>query len=202
MQTLYEFDKKFREKYGIIAGVDEAGRGPLAGPVVTSAVILPENFNPEIIKDSKKLSPNQREKAFFLIKKNAISLTVTAIPNHIIDKINILNATLLGMRKSIHKLKIKPNIVLIDGNKLPQSNFKEIAIPKGDATSLSIAAASIVAKYIRDKIMDYYAKIFPEYEFDKHKGYPTKQHKLLIKKFGITKIHRRSFKGVIHREIW
>ena len=199
---LYEFDKKFRNKYRIIAGVDEAGRGPLAGPVVAAAVILPEDFNPEIINDSKKLSPNQREKAFFLIKKSAIALSVTSIPNYIIDKINILNASLLAMRKSIHKLKVQPDLVLIDGNKIPNSNFKEISIEKGDSKSLSIAAASIVAKYIRDKIMDYYAKIFPEYQFDKHKGYPTKRHKELIKKFGITKIHRRSFKGVIHREIW
>ena len=199
---LYEFDKKFRNKYKIIAGVDEAGRGPLAGPVVAAAVILPEDFNLNLINDSKKLSPPKREKAFFLIKKNALALSVTSIPNYVIDKINILNATLLAMKKSIHKLKIHPDLVLIDGNKTPCSEYKEIAIEKGDSKSLSIASASIVAKYIRDKIMDYYSKIYPEYEFSKHKGYPTKRHKYLIKKFGPTKIHRRSFKGVISREIW
>ncbi len=199
---LYEFDKKLREKYKIIAGVDEAGRGPLAGPVVAAAVILPEYFNYQLINDSKKLSPKQREKAFFLIKKNAISLSVTSIPNYIIDKINILNASLLAMKKSIHKLKVKPDLVLIDGNKTPNSNFEELAITKGDSKSLSIASASIIAKYIRDKIMEYYAKVYPEFEFEKNKGYPTKRHKLLIKNFGITKIHRRSFKGVYSREIW
>ena len=199
---LYEFDKEFRKNYKIIAGVDEAGRGPLAGPVVAAAVILPENFNFDFINDSKKLSPKKREKAFFLIKNSALSFAVTSISNKIIDKINILNASLLAMKKSIHKLKIAPDLVLIDGNKKPNSNYKEIAIEKGDSKSLSIAAASIVAKYIRDKIMENYGKIYPEFEFERHKGYPTKRHKLLIKKFGITKIHRRSFKGVILREIW
>ena len=199
---LYEFDKKQRKKYKIIAGVDEAGRGPLAGPVVAAAVILPENFKSEIINDSKKLSSKQREKAFFLIKNRAISLSVTAISNKTIDKINILNATLLAMRKSIEKLKVFPDVVFVDGNKLPKSKYYEIAIERGDSKSLSIAAASIVAKYIRDKIMENYAKIYPDFEFEKHKGYPTKKHKFLIKKFGITKIHRRSFKGVYQREIW
>ena len=199
---LYEFDKKQRKKYRIIAGVDEAGRGPLAGPVVAAAVILPENFKSEIINDSKKLSSKQREKAFFLIKNSAISLSVTAISNKIIDKINILNATLLAMGKSIEKLKVDPDVIFVDGNKLPKSKYYEIAIEKGDSKSLSIAAASIVAKYIRDKIMENYGKIYPAFEFEKHKGYPTRKHKFLIKKFGITKIHRRSFKGVYQREIW
>ena len=106
------------------------------------------------------------------------------------------------MRKSIEKLKVTPDIVFVDGNKLPKSKYYEIAIERGDSKSLSIAAASIVAKYIRDKIMENYAKIYPEFEFETHKGYPTKKHKILIKKYGITKIHRRSFKGVYQREIW
>ena len=191
---LYEFDRKFREKYKIIAGVDEAGRGPLAGPVVAAAVILPENFNENLINDSKKLSPEKREKAFFLIKKNAISFAVTSIPNSTIDRINILNATKLAMKKSILKLKITPDIVLIDGNTYVNSGLKEKTIKQGDSRSLSIAAASIVAKFIRDKIMEKYSKIYPEYEFEKHKGYPTKKHRELIKKFGTCKIHRLSFR--------
>ncbi len=191
---LYEFDKKIREKYRVIAGVDEAGRGPLAGPVVAAAVILPEDFTFSIINDSKKLSPKKREEAFFLIKKYAITFSVTSISNKIIDEKNILQATLIAMRKSILKLKILPEIVLIDGNKLPQSGLNEVAVKKGDSKSLSIAAASIIAKYIRDKIMVNYNKIFPEYEFHIHKGYPTKKHKELIKKFGLCRIHRKTFK--------
>ena len=193
-ESLLLFDREFRKKFPIIAGVDEAGRGPLAGPVVAYAVILKPEFNSEIIKDSKKLSPKQREKAFFLIKENCIDFTVTAISNRVIDEINILNAALKAMKYSIEKLKVKPDIVLVDGNKLPKSNIEEISITGGDRKSLSIAAASIVAKYIRDKIMINYSKIFPEYRFDKHKGYPTKEHKELILKHGLSRIHRRTFK--------
>ncbi len=193
---MYEFDRQFREKFKIIAGVDEAGRGPLAGPVVAACVILPDNFCSELINDSKKLSSEKREKAFFLIKNIALSIGICAISNKVIDEINILNASLLAMKKAILKLKIKPDLVLVDGNKLPNSGYNEIAIPHGDSKSLSIASASIVAKYIRDKIMENYSKIYPHYEFHKHKGYPTRLHKKLIKKFGISPIHRRTFKGV------
>jgi len=194
--TLYEFDKRYRKRFPVIAGVDEAGRGPLAGPVVAAAVILPENFNSELINDSKKLSPKLREKAFFLIKSNALSVGISAVSNRTIDEINILNASLLAMKNAINKLKIKPDIVLVDGNKIPNSGFFEIPIKKGDSKSLSIAAASILAKYIRDKIMEKYSKLYPEFLFHIHKGYPTKKHKELIKIYGPCKIHRRTFKGV------
>jgi ribonuclease HII len=197
MENLYLFDKKYRDKYKIIAGIDEAGRGPLAGPVVAAAVILDEKFNSELINDSKKLSPKKREKAFFLIKKNAIDLKVTAINNVVIDKINILNAALMAMSLSVEKLHIKPDIALIDGNRSPNLSCKEKLIIKGDQKSLSIAAASIVAKYIRDKIMLNYSKIYPEYEFEKHKGYPTVKHKKLIAKYGFCNIHRKSFNSKI-----
>ncbi len=193
MNNLYLFDKEFRKKYKIVAGIDEAGRGPLAGPVVAAAVILPDDFKSDLINDSKKLSPLKREKAFFLIKKNAIDLKVKAVNNLIIDKINILNAALLAMKMAFEKLSVKPEIALIDGNHSPGLDCKEQLIVKGDRKSISVAAASIIAKYIRDKIMLNYAKIFPEYEFEKHKGYPTKRHKELIAKFGLSKIHRKSF---------
>ncbi len=194
--NLYEFDRRYRKKFQVIAGVDEAGRGPLAGPVVAAAVILPENFKSELINDSKKLSPKMREKAFFLIKSNAISIGISSISPKIIDKINILNASLLAMRNAVRKLKIKPDLILVDGNKVPESGFFEIPIKKGDSKSLSIAAASIIAKYIRDKIMENYSKLYPEFLFHIHKGYPTKKHKELIKIYGPCKIHRRTFKGV------
>ena len=192
--SLFLFDNELRTENGIIAGVDEAGRGPLAGPVVAAAVILPENFNSDLINDSKKLSSVKRKEAFFLLKEVALDFSVTAIGYKTIDKINILNAALLAMKKSVEKLKIKPDLVIVDGNRSPNLSLKEKLIVQGDKKSLSIAAASIVAKYIRDKIMEKYAKIFPEYQFEKHKGYPTKKHRELIKEYGACKIHRKSFK--------
>ncbi len=194
MNNLYLFDSRFRDKYKIIAGIDEAGRGPLAGPVVAATVILPKNFYSDLINDSKKLSPKKREEAFFLIKQNAVDLKVVSLSNKVIDKINILNAALMAMKLSFEKLKIKPDIALIDGNKSPNLKCREELIVKGDSTSFSIAAASIVAKYIRDKIMLNYSKFFPEYQFEKHKGYPTKLHKKLIAEYGLSRLHRKSFK--------
>ncbi len=192
--SLFLFDHGLRAENGIVAGVDEAGRGPLAGPVVAAAIILPEDFNSDLINDSKKLSSAKREEAFFLLKKIALDFSVTAVGYKTIDEINILNAALLAMKKSVEKLKIKPDLVLIDGNRSPKLTLKEKLIIQGDKKSLSIAAASIIAKYIRDKIMEKYSKIYPEYQFEKHKGYPTKLHRELIKKFGSSKIHRKSFK--------
>ncbi len=193
-ESLYLFDSELRKKHKIVAGTDEAGRGPLAGPVVAAAVILKPGFNSLLINDSKKLSPKKREEAFFLIKKNCIDFSITAISNRRIDEINILEAALEAMRISINKLKVKPDIVLIDGNKKPNSDYKEETIVGGDGKSFSIAAASIMAKYIRDKIMEKYGKIFPEYLFEQHKGYPTSKHRELIKIHGACRIHRKSFK--------
>ncbi len=191
---MFLFDKALREKFPVIAGVDEAGRGPLAGPVVAAAVILKPEFDSELIDDSKKLSPIKREKAFFLIKNECVDFSVTAISNRRIDQVNILEATVEAMLLSVNKLKIKPDVVLVDGNRKIRSGFTERTVVKGDSTSLSIAAASIVAKYIRDKIMENYGKIFPDYLFEKHKGYPTKLHRELIKTHGISRIHRKTFK--------
>ena len=192
MNNLFEHDSLFHEKK--IIGVDEVGRGPLAGPVVAAAVILKPEFDSELIDDSKKLSPIKREKAFFLIKNECVDFSVTAISNRRIDQVNILEATVEAMLLSVNKLKIKPDVVLVDGNRKIRSGFTERTVVKGDSTSLSIAAASIVAKYIRDKIMENYGKIFPDYLFEKHKGYPTKLHRELIKTHGISRIHRKTFK--------
>ncbi len=194
MGNLFLFDKEIRKRFPVIAGVDEAGRGPLAGPVVAAAVILPPDFNSITINDSKKLSHRQREKAFFLIKEKCLDFSVTSIGNKRIDETDILKAAMEAMSISIKKLKIKPDNVLIDGNKNPCSGLKETVIVGGDKKSLSIAAASIIAKFIRDAIMERYDKIFPQYMFAKHKGYPTKKHRELIKEFGACRIHRKSFK--------
>jgi len=167
--SLFLFDQAIRERYSLIAGADEAGRGPLAGPVVAAAVILPRDFNSELINDSKKLSPKKREKAFFLLKKEAIDFAVTSISNIKIDEINILKAALSAMKISVEKLKKTPDLVIIDGNKSVGLNIKEKPIVQGDSKSLSIAAASIIAKYIRDKIMEKYSKDIDKVikEFDK-----------------------------------
>lgn len=188
------FDKKYY-KSGVtfLAGVDEAGRGPLAGPVVAAAVILPKNFHHKEIDDSKKLSHKQREKLFDIITQNAISYSFSVISQNTIDEINILNASLLAMKKSVLKLKPSPEIVLIDGNKKFSSGLELIPIVKGDSLSQSIAAASIIAKVIRDRMMNRLAEKYPEYGWDKNKGYPTKQHIEALLKFGPTHIHRISF---------
>lgn len=183
----------FEKGYKLIAGVDEAGRGPLAGPVVAAAVILPVNYYNELINDSKKLSPRQRAEVFEIIKSESVCWTFSVVSQNTIDKINILNATLLAMRNSSQKLKPKPEIILIDGNKKFQSNIETISIIKGDSLSQSIAAASIVAKVIRDKIMERLDIAYPQYNWKKNKGYPTSEHFRAIEKFGVSPIHRKSF---------
>lgn len=183
----------FEKGYKLIAGVDEAGRGPLAGPVVAAAVILPVNYYNELINDSKKLSPRQRAEVFEIIKSESVCWTFSVVSQNTIDKMNILNATLLAMRNSSQKLKPKPEIILIDGNKKFQSNIETISIIKGDSLSQSIAAASIVAKVIRDKIMERLDIAYPQYNWKKNKGYPTSEHFRAIEKFGVSPIHRKSF---------
>jgi ribonuclease HII len=209
--------EKYHWKKGItIIGIDEAGRGPLAGPVVASSVMInPEiqtkllvaknnNFKTllKLTKDSKKLSAQQREKIFKLIKKiPEIKFTYTFINEKIIDQINIEQATFLAMKKSIQELekkyKLKANLILIDGNrKIPKLNIKQKTIVKGDNKVFSIALASIIAKVLRDKKMLALSKKYPQYHFEIHKGYPTKLHLLLLKKYGPCKIHRKSYKPV------
>lgn len=194
MHSLVEFDTNYYAKgYKIIAGTDEAGRGPLAGPVVAAAVIMPLDKPITGINDSKKLNEKQREILFPIILNNAISVTATVIDNKKIDELNILRASLLSMKNSIEKLRIKPDIILIDGNKTFEYLCDKETIVKGDSKSYSIACASIIAKVVRDRLMAYYAKKFPEYQWNDNKGYPTKKHYELIAKYGITELHRKSF---------
>lgn len=185
--------KYFKDGINFLAGVDEAGRGPLAGPVVAASVILPKNFHHKEIDDSKKLSHKQREKLFEIITENAISFSFSVISQSTIDKINILNASLLAMKKSVIKLKPIPELVLIDGNKIFNSRLQLIPVVKGDSISQSIAAASIIAKVIRDRMMNRLADKYSYYGWEHNKGYPTKQHIEALLKFGPTPVHRKSF---------
>ena len=180
----------------IVAGVDEAGRGPLAGPVVAAAVILPENNEIDGLRDSKKLSPKQREVLFGKIKNNAISIGIGQSSVKRIDEMNIRNATFMAMQRALGHLTIKPNSAMIDGESLPNQIIPNVGIIRGDDTVDSIKAASIVAKVTRDNLMIKYSKIFPEYGLDKHKGYGTTRHMEALKEYKATPIHRRSFKPV------
>ena len=181
--------------YDFECGTDEAGRGSLAGPVTAAAVILNKNFKSKLITDSKKLSVNQRREAKKLILENCIAYAIFSVRNKKIDEINILNASILAMQKSINKLNHKVDFIIVDGNKFkPINNIEFKTIIKGDQKYLNIAAASILAKTYRDNYMKKIHKEYPEYNWKKNKGYPTKEHKLAIKKYGITKYHRKSFK--------
>ena len=180
----------------IIAGVDEAGRGSLVGPVYAAAVILNKNVDKKKLKDSKKLSKKNREILDIYIKKNCIWAIGSASLKEI-EKYNILNASLLAMKRAINKLKKKPQLVLIDGNKLPEiNNYKLKNIIKGDQKIPEISAASIIAKVSRDRLVSKMSKKFKKYLWDKNSGYGTKDHIWAIKKFGITKHHRRTFQPV------
>ena len=180
----------------IIAGVDEVGRGSLIGPVYAAAVILNKSINKKLLKDSKTLSKNKREKLFIYIKKNSIwALGQASIKE--IEKINILHASLLAMKRAIIKLKKKPSLVLIDGNKLPiLKNYKLKYVIKGDIKIPSISAASIIAKVSRDRFITKLSKQFGNYGWDTNSGYGTKEHLRTIKKFGITKYHRKTFSPI------
>ena len=189
---LIDFDNNFNHP---IAGVDEVGRGTLAGPVVAAAVILDYKNIPNGIKDSKKISKKNRE----LISKYILETSIVSIgfsTSNEIDKINILKASLLAMKRAVEGLNKKPNIVLIDGNYVPDININAKPIVKGDNKSLSIAAASIVAKVYRDNLMTEYSKKYPGYLWEKNSGYGTKEHLEAIKKLGVTPIHRTSFKPI------
>ncbi len=177
-----------------IAGVDEAGRGALAGPVVAAAVILPTDCQIEGLTDSKLLTPNQREVLVDKIHSVAISIGTGSADNRTIERINILQASLLAMKHAIQQLTPKPDYLLVDGSKLPDIDVPSEAIPKGDFLSISIAAASVVAKTTRDRLMIEYDAKYPNYGFRQHKGYPTALHRQAIAKFGATAIHRNTFK--------
>ena len=181
--------------YHRVVGVDEAGRGPLAGPVVVAGVILNPNTAKYLdVDDSKKLSESRREALFEAIISGSIGHQIEVLGNIEIDELNILNATLKGMQQAVEALKPIPDYVLIDGNRLPKLTLPAQAVVKGDQKSKSIAAASILAKVTRDKIMQGCDQEYPQWEFSKHKGYPTKRHKELLQQFGPTPIHRKTFR--------
>jgi len=191
---LYKYERIYHKKYGLVAGVDEAGRGPLAGPVVVAAVILDINKPIAGIDDSKKLTEKKRELLYDIIVSEALSYSLIEVSHQRIDKINILQAVLEGMRIAVETLDVKPQICLFDGNKTPHDyKFKAQAVIKGDAKIASIAAASILAKVHRDRIMKQYDILYPQYGFAKHKGYPTKLHFETIKTYGPCPIHRLSY---------
>ncbi len=194
---MWQFEHEAKARgYKIIAGVDEAGRGPLAGPVVSAAVILPRNFSCEGINDSKKLSEKKRNELFPLIKKQAIAFSTGISSHREIDQINILQASLLSMKRAVENLSTSPDFILIDGKFTLDMETDQAALIKGDSKSISIAAASIIAKVTRDTIMKALHNIYPEYNFIQHKGYPTKAHKEAILQHGPCPVHRRTFKGV------
>ncbi|MCI2228886.1 ribonuclease HII [Polaribacter sp. MSW13] len=181
--------------FSLEAGTDEAGRGCLSGPVVAAAVILPENFRHPFLNDSKQLSEKRREELRPFIEENAIAFGVSFVWQEEVDKINVLQASITGMHRSIEMLKIEPEYIIVDGNKF--RNYKEIphqTIVKGDAKYMSIAAASVLAKTYRDEYMTKIHQEFPMYNWKKNKGYPTKEHRKGIREFGATKYHRKTFK--------
>ncbi|MEG0338645.1 MAG: ribonuclease HII [Oscillospiraceae bacterium] len=181
------------EEYGIVCGVDEAGRGPLCGPVSVAAVILDNKIKIDGINDSKKLSKKKREALFEQIIQSAISYKIVMISPETIDEINILQATMLGMKQAIEGLNFVPALALVDGNRCPNTQVPTKFVIKGDANSASIAAASILAKVSRDRYMCELSAIYPQYKLDKHKGYPTKEHYELLDKYGVESFYRKSF---------
>lgn len=194
LKAMYKYEAEaYSRGFKCVGGIDEAGRGPLAGPVVAACVALPEGLMIEGVNDSKKLSEAKRERLYKIIMEKALSVGVGIVDEKIIDEINILNATKLAMKKSISEMKVKPDILLIDAVKLDDIDISQLSIIKGDALSISIAAASIIAKVTRDRIMVEYNNMYPEYDFEKHKGYGTKLHIDAIKNNGICPIHRVSF---------
>jgi ribonuclease HII len=197
MNNLWYFEKEaLRKGCRSIAGIDEAGRGPLAGPVVSAAVILPTAFHDAGVTDSKKLSPRKREQLYDRIYAQAVTVGIGIVDPMEIDRINILQASLLAMVMAVKNLVPAPDFLLIDGQFSITSDLPQKPIPKGDSLSISIAAASIVAKVTRDRLMQKYHYYYPQFDFPRHKGYPTKAHKQAISQFGCSPIHRKSFRGV------
>ncbi len=192
-KDLFLYDNEMRTHCGVICGIDEAGRGPLAGDVYAAAVILPDDIIIDGINDSKKLTEKKREALFDIIREKAVSYCIATASVKEIDSMNILNAAMLAMKRAYEGLDVKPDTALIDGNKTPGLDIPETAVVKGDATSASIAAASILAKVARDHYMKELAEKYPQYMFEKHKGYGTKLHYEMLDKYGASNIHRKSF---------
>lgn len=197
VQELYKIEDEMRRQgYDLIAGVDEAGRGSLVGPVVVAAVILPPNFYLAKLNDSKKISAKVREKLFDEIKSAAIAYFCVEVSREEVDALNVYQASAVGMSRAVAALSIKPNFVLTDAMKVDFNGIASQAIIHGDALSATIAAASIIAKVTRDRLADDWSKIYPAYGFEKNRGYGTKDHIAAIQKFGFTDIHRRTFNPV------
>ena len=193
LDAMMEYERIYSDSCRYICGIDEVGRGPLAGPVVASAVILPKDTYYMYLNDSKKVTEKRREKLYDEITESAISWSVGVISPEVIDEINILQATYKAMQQAIAGLSVRPDIILVDAVTIPDIDIPQKGIIKGDAKSVSIAAASIVAKVYRDRMMYEYDKIYPEYMFAKNKGYGTKAHMDALRSIGMSPIHRRSF---------
>ncbi len=194
---LYQYEKElWKNGINLIAGMDEVGRGPLIGPVVTACVILPKDFVLEGLTDSKKLSEKKREEFYHYIMEHAISVGIGMMDEKVIDEVNIYEATKLAMYQAVEKSKVKPEHVLIDAMKLDKLEMPSTSIIKGDAKSISIAAASVIAKVTRDRMMIELDKKYPMYGFKSHKGYPTKKHIEAIKEYGLIDGYRKTFKPI------
>jgi ribonuclease HII len=195
---IYGYDESFRvQVHGIVAGLDEAGRGPIAGPVVAAAVVLPSHLRIDGIRDSKKLTERQRRSLFYDILCLASDIGVGISEVETIDRVNILESTRLAMALAVRDLHTEPRMLLIDAVVLPEVGIRQTSPYKGESLSASIAAASIVAKVVRDGIMDHYHELYPEYGFDRHKGYSTRFHLEALRAHGPCPIHRRSFGEVL-----
>ena len=194
LEGMREFENKYSD-LAYVAGIDEAGRGPLAGHVVAAAVILPKDIFLPFLNDSKKVTEKRRDVLFDEIKQNAIAYGIGIASNTLIDEINILQATYEAMREAVNALEKTPDILLVDAVHIPDINIKQVGIVKGDAKSVNIAAASILAKVTRDRLMAEYDKIYPEYGFASNKGYGTATHIAALKEIGPCAIHRKSFIG-------
>lgn len=191
---LWEIQRSYQEKgYRMICGVDEAGRGPLAGPVCAAAVILPDGYDIPGLNDSKQLTDKKRRELYPVIKKEAIAYGIAFVDEKVIDQVNILNATFMAMKDAIGQLEVTPELALIDGNRVSDFGVEAIPVVKGDAKVASIAAASILAKVARDDFMTEMAQQYPEYGFEIHKGYGTKRHYAAIEEYGMCSVHRRTF---------
>ena len=199
---IYQYDESFRKKgVLIIAGIDEAGRGTLAGPVVAAAVILKKNIRIDRLRDSKKVPEKERELLFHKIQGSSTDIGIGIVGPEEIDRLNILRAARLSMQLAVKDLTTPPDLLIIDAVSLPSIPIRQISPVKGESISASVAAASIIAKFVRDKIMLDYHHQYPNYNFKKHKGYSTKEHLAMLRLYGPCPIHRKSFHGVMSLEL-
>lgn len=192
-KELFDFDSAYRNDAPVLCGVDEAGRGPLAGDVYAAAVVLDDDTLIDYLNDSKKISESRREKLFDVITEKAKAYCIATATVEEIDRLNILNATMLAMKRAVEGLGLTPDLALVDGNRQPELACPVQCIIKGDANSASIAAASVLAKVARDRYMKELAVKYPQYCFEQHKGYGTKLHCEMLKKYGVSDVHRRTF---------